>query len=73
MPYKIAGMKKILPLLLSLLLLTDLAFGQVARRRRDPNWTPSIIPEPYSMQIGKGNLTLPYNLTIISPANKEVR
>ena len=25
------------------------------------------------MQIGKGNLTLPYNLTIISPANKEVR
>ena len=64
-------MKKIFFLSLCLLIFSSITHSQQARR--NPNWKPSIIPEPYSMQIGKGYLKLPYYLNIISPSNKEVR
>ena len=64
-------MKKLLSLSLCFIFFISILQAQLARR--NPNWKPSIIPEPYSITIGKGYLELPYYLTIISPANKEVK
>lgn len=64
-------MKKYFSCLLIFILSISLCQAQLARRRA--NYTPALIPQPASVTIGKGFLTLPYYLHIICSDNAEVK
>ena len=65
-------MKRIPWLLLVLLFSGSFSEAQLARRRA-ASPLPALIPQPASLSMGQGYLTLPYYLTIVCPDNPELK
>lgn len=65
-------MKKIF-LLLCLILLADSLTAQMAGRRSSAPWANNLIPQPVSITVKEGWITLPYNIVIVYSSNEKVK